>query len=45
MGVQWVLLDFMHRVAVGFFSVLAIITILAVGLRRRTLRTIRPRRR
>jgi hypothetical protein len=45
MQVQWVLLDFLHRVAIGFFSVLALITILSIGLRRRTLRTVRPRRR
>lgn len=45
MQVQWVLLDFFHRVAIGFFSVLAIVTILSIGLRRRTIRTVRPRRR
>jgi len=45
MTLQWTLLDFLHHVALGFVSVLAVLTILAVGLRRRTLRTIRPRRR
>jgi hypothetical protein len=45
MQVQWVLLDFFHHVAIGFFSVLAIVTILSIGLRRRTIRTVRPRRR
>jgi len=45
MQVEWVLLDFFHRVAIGFFSVLAIVTILSIGLRRRTIRTVRPRRR
>ena len=45
MEVQWALLDFFQRVAIGFFSVLAIVTILSIGLRRRSLRTVRPRRR
>ncbi len=45
MEVQWALLDFFHRVAVGFFLVLGLVTILSIGLRRRTLRTVRPRRR
>jgi len=39
------MLEFMHRVAIGFFSVLGLITLLGIGLRRRSLRTVRPRRR
>ena len=45
MDLQWALLDFFHRVAVGFFLALGLVTILSIGLRRRTLRAVRPRRR
>jgi hypothetical protein len=45
MTVQWALLDFFHRIAVGFCSVLALLAVMGIGLRRRTLRTVRPRRR
>jgi hypothetical protein len=45
MNFQWVMLDFLHRIALGFCSVLALLAMMAVGLRRRNLRTVRPRRR
>lgn len=45
MTVQWALLDFLHRIALGFCSVLALLMVLSIGLRRRTLRPVRPRRR
>lgn len=45
MDVQWTLIDFMHRIAVGFAMVLAVLTVMGIGLRRRNLRTVRPRRR
>ena len=45
MTVQWALLDFLHRIAVGFCLVLAVLAVMSIGLRRRTLRPVRPRRR
>lgn len=45
MSFPWVMIDFLHHIALGFISVLALLTVLAIGLRRRTLRPVRPRRR
>jgi hypothetical protein len=45
MTVQWALLDFFHRIAIGFCFVLGLLAVLSIGLRRRNLRPVRPRRR